>query len=68
MRCSLAASKSSTAPRSPLRYIKTASISTGLDAGPAEAQPNPRTPRQGAGPIDPRFGLLVDGEYYGPFA
>ena len=62
MRCSLASGGGGAkAVRAPLRYVKSASVSAlgGSDSGYA-------TPRRLA--ADERFGLLVDGEYYGPFA
>jgi hypothetical protein len=62
---STAAAAAAAAARSPLRYIVSATISAGRDASSDGAAPPP-TPR--GGPRNERFGLLVDGEYYGPFA
>ena len=65
MRCTVAtkAAAASAARSSPSRHITSATISSGLDAlGADGGQQAPRTPR------GERFGLLVDGEYYGPFA
>ena len=71
MRASLATSgkASSGSSNSPRRYITHAAISAGLDAaagapGAAEPSSGGRTPRSAGS----TFGLLVDGEYYGPFA
>lgn len=60
LRCGLARPGGRTGEALPLRYVKTASIS----AGPVSSMPS--TPRSAPG--QERFGLLVDGEYYGPFA
>ena len=70
MRCSLAAS-SSRSTRAPLRYVQSASVSAGCAAS-TEGLGAPKTPRGGvaerAATGEHRFGLLVDSEYYGPFA
>ena len=78
MRASVTAART----RSPCRYITTATISAGREAT-ATARPAPvdsdrpaggslaRMPsrqQQLAAPATERFGLFVDGEYYGPFA
>lgn len=69
MRCTMAAKDKSTAAaaaaaaRSPQRHIVAATITSGLDALGADGAQTPRTARGAE-----KFGLLVDGEYYGPFA
>ena len=62
-------SAAAAAARSPLRHILSATISagsTGAD-GPPPSQ-TPRAPSRVAPLGFERFSLLVDGEYYGPFA
>ena len=69
MRCGLATKSAPASSKPPMRYADTASVHAGLGAGLGGAQDGsltPRTPRGGG--QDGKFGLLVDGEYYGPFA
>ena len=74
MRCCLTSQKGDKGGgKAPMRYVKQSAIHAGANAGlgGAGAQDGslmPRTPRTPSGARDERFGLLVDGEYYGPFA
>ena len=67
LRCSLSATSSAKASRSPLRYVKTATVSAGRDLAGADSTTPRLQTRPGSAGME-RFGLLVDGEYYGPFA
>jgi hypothetical protein len=70
MRCAIASDKGrAAASRAPHRYVGAASLSAWV--GGADAVATPRMPRGGgvsAAMPSERFGLYVDGQYYGPFA
>jgi len=69
MRSTMASDKgrSGAATRAPSRYVRTATIGVG-STGVTESL-TPRSVRGGSvTPAVDRFGLYVDGEYYGPFA
>jgi hypothetical protein len=66
MRCSLAGTKP---VKQPDRYVQTMSVSAIGGGGAGQHDGAGFTPRGGSRSGEPpRFGLLVDGEYYGPFA
>ena len=71
MRCAHASAASKSASRvveGALRYVKTATLGSGAAPSPGESMSRGGGARdKKAGPTE-RFGLLVDGEYYGPFA
>lgn len=73
MRCCHSSTSGKAASRiveSPLRHIKTATLSAGAATSANESLVRGRGAQQkgGGGSSNERFGLLVDGEYYGPFA
>jgi hypothetical protein len=71
MECRVASTSAGKAQPSPLRYVKAATISSGRD-GVQDGLPSSRLQRNpgaaGGNSGAERFGLLVDGEYYGPFS
>lgn len=71
MECRLASASNAKSQPTPLRYIKVATITAGRDGvqdGPPSSRPQRSLGSAGGNSSGDRFGLLVDGEYYGPFS